>query len=78
MVARDLGQEYSPEEIDRMISEGLDDIALGDTIDGEEAFRQLRAESAAVRAAIDKGDASGIAKGKVFARVRNKLNLKPR
>ncbi len=46
VVARDLGQEYSSEEIDRMIAEGLDDIDRGDTIDGEEAFRQLRAHSA--------------------------------
>jgi len=46
VVARDLGQEYTPEEIDRLISEGLDDIDRGDTIDGEEAFRQLRAHSA--------------------------------
>ena len=29
-----------------MISEGLDDIERGDTVDGEEAFRQLRAHSA--------------------------------
>ena len=42
VLARDLGQEYIPEEIDRMISEGLDDAERGDTIDGEEAFRQLR------------------------------------
>jgi hypothetical protein len=46
VVARDLGQEYTPEEIDRMICEGLNDIDQGDTIDGEEAFRQLRAFSA--------------------------------
>jgi len=46
VVARDLGQEYTPEEIDRMICEGLDDIDRGDTVDGEEAFRQLRALSA--------------------------------
>ena len=46
VVARDLGREYTQEEIDRMISEGLDDIDRGDTIDGEEAFRQLRAHSA--------------------------------
>lgn len=68
----------SPDEIDRLISEGLDDIDRGDTIDGEEAFRQYRAKSAALRAAIDEGDASGIAKGKVFERVRKKLSLKPR
>ena len=46
VLARDLGQEYAPEEIDRMICEGLDDLDRGDTIDGEEAFRQLRALSA--------------------------------
>ncbi len=46
VLARDLGQEYAPEEIDRMIREGLDDIERADTIDGEEAFRQLRALSA--------------------------------
>lgn len=46
VIARDLGQEYTQEEIDRMISQGLDDIERGDTVDGEEAFRQLRAHSA--------------------------------
>ena len=46
VLARDLGEEYTPEEIDRMIAEGLDDIERGDTVDGEEAFRQLRAYSA--------------------------------
>ncbi len=45
VVARDLGQEYTTEEIDRLICEGLDDVDRGDTIDGEEAFRQLRALS---------------------------------
>jgi hypothetical protein len=28
-----------------MIAEGMDDIERGDTIEGEEAFRQLRAYS---------------------------------
>jgi antitoxin ParD1/3/4 len=46
VLARDLGEEYAPEEIDRMIAEGLDDIERGDTVDGEEALRQLRAHSA--------------------------------
>lgn len=46
VLARDLGQEYAPEEIDRMIREGLGDIDRADTIDGEEAFRQFRALSA--------------------------------
>ena len=43
VVARDLGEEYTSEEIDRMIAEGLDDIERNDTIEGEEAFNQLRA-----------------------------------
>ena len=46
MVARDLGEEYTPEEMERVIADGLDDIERGDTIDGEEAIRQLRAYSA--------------------------------
>ncbi len=46
VVARDLGEEYAPEEIERMIAEGLDEIERGDTVEGEEAFRQLRAYSA--------------------------------
>ena len=46
VVARDLGEEYTPEEIDRMIADGLDDLERGDIIEGEEAFRRLRAYSA--------------------------------
>jgi antitoxin ParD1/3/4 len=46
VLARDLGEDYAPEEIDRMIAEGLDDIERGDTVDGEEALRKLRAHSA--------------------------------
>jgi len=42
----DLGEEYTAEEIDQMIGEGLDDIERGETIDGEEAFRRLRTLSA--------------------------------
>ena len=49
VLARDLGQEYSPEEMDRMIAEALDEIEADETIDGDEAFRQLRACSAARR-----------------------------
>jgi antitoxin ParD1/3/4 len=45
VIARDLGEEYTSEEIDRMIAEGLEDIERGDTIDGEDAFRQLRTHS---------------------------------
>lgn len=42
IVAKELGQDYAPEELDRLIAEGLDDIDRGDTIDGEAAFRSLR------------------------------------
>jgi antitoxin ParD1/3/4 len=37
--------------------------------------QQYDAELAALRAAIDEGDASGVAEGDVFARVREALNL---
>ena len=46
VIARDLGEEYSLEELDRLIAEGLDDIENGRVIDGEECFRELRALSA--------------------------------
>jgi len=45
VVARDLGEAYTPEEIENLIAEGLDDIERGDVIDGEEGFRELRAFS---------------------------------
>ena len=37
--------------------------------------QQYEAKLAALRAAIDEGDASGVAKGKVFERVRKRLKL---
>jgi antitoxin ParD1/3/4 len=43
------------------------------SLDREE--QQYEAKLAALRAAIDEGDASGIAKGNVFARVRKTLKL---
>ena len=43
------------------------------TLDREE--REYEAKLEALRAAIDKGDASGIAKGDVFRRVRKALKL---
>jgi Arc/MetJ-type ribon-helix-helix transcriptional regulator len=48
------------------------------TLEREE--RQYEAKLAALRAAIDEGDASGIAKGNPFDRVRKTLRLrtKPR
>jgi antitoxin ParD1/3/4 len=41
----------------------------------EREERQYEAKLAALRAAIDEGDASGVAEGDVFARVRGALNL---
>ena len=46
VVARDLGEEYAPAEIDRMIADGLEDIDRGDTVASEEALRLLRAYTA--------------------------------
>jgi antitoxin ParD1/3/4 len=43
------------------------------TLEREEQQRQ--AKLAALRTAIDEGDASGVADGNVFARVRETLNL---
>ncbi len=46
----------------------------------ERERQQYGANLAALRTAIDEGDASGVAKGNVFARVRKTLNVptKPR
>ena len=41
----------------------------------EREEEQYEAKLAALRAAIDEGDASGLAKGNAFARVRKKLKL---
>jgi antitoxin ParD1/3/4 len=41
----------------------------------EREEQQYEAKLAALRAAIDAGDGSGIAEGNVFARVRAQLNL---
>lgn len=48
------------------------------TLEREE--QQYEAKLAALRTAIDEGDASGVAEGNVFGRVRENLNLrrKPR
>ncbi|HVO97365.1 MAG TPA: type II toxin-antitoxin system ParD family antitoxin [Bryobacteraceae bacterium] len=40
--------------------------------------REYEARLRALRAAIDEGDASGMAKGDVFARVRKSLKLPPK
>ncbi len=43
------------------------------TLEREE--REYEAKLAALRTAIDEGDASGVAEGNVFSRVRDTLNL---
>ena len=45
VVARDLGEEYTREELEEKIARGLAQAERGEAIDGEEAFRQLRAHS---------------------------------
>ena len=45
-------------------------------LDREERTFEVKLES--LRTAIDDGDASGIAEGDLFKRVREKLGLKPR
>ena len=46
------------------------------TLEREE--REYEAKLAALRTAIDEGDASGVPEGDVFARVRRALNLPPK
>jgi antitoxin ParD1/3/4 len=46
LLARDLGQEFTAQEFDALIVEGLEDIERGDVVDGEVAFRRLRELSA--------------------------------
>ena len=46
LIARDLGEAYSRGEIEDKIERGLAQIERGEVIDGEEAFRRLRAWSA--------------------------------
>jgi len=46
LVARDLGEEYSREEIEEKIARGLAQAERGETVDGETAFRDLRAFAA--------------------------------
>ena len=46
VIARDLGEDISREEVEEKIARGLAEAERGETIDCEEAFRQLRAYSA--------------------------------
>ena len=42
VIARDLGEDISREEVEEKIARGLAEAERGEKIDGEEAFRQLR------------------------------------
>lgn len=46
VLARDFGEEYSRDEIEEKIARGLAQAERGEAIEGEEAFRGLRAYSA--------------------------------
>jgi antitoxin ParD1/3/4 len=46
LIARDLGEDYTREEVEEKIALGLAQAERGEVIDGEEAFRQLREHSA--------------------------------
>jgi len=49
LIARDLGETYTREEIEQKIERGLAEIERGETVDGDDAFAQFRALSAARR-----------------------------
>jgi Arc/MetJ-type ribon-helix-helix transcriptional regulator len=51
VIARDLGQEFSPAELDKLIAEGLENLDANGGMDGEEFFRHMAAHSDAVRQA---------------------------
>jgi hypothetical protein len=42
VVARDLGQAYSRQELEEKIARGKAQIERGETVDGDEFFEQLR------------------------------------
>jgi hypothetical protein len=46
VLVRDLGEEYSRQEIEEKIDRGLTRDERGETVDGETAFRELRAFAA--------------------------------
>ena len=71
------------EELDRFVVkkvrtgryENASEVVRGGLRTLEREERRYEAKLAALRAAIDQGDASGIAKGNVFGRVRRALKL---
>jgi predicted transcriptional regulator len=55
VVARDLGEDYTREEVEEKIARGLAQAERGEAIDGDEAFRRLRAHSAERRSLREPG-----------------------
>jgi antitoxin ParD1/3/4 len=51
VIARDLGEAYTRDEIEEKIARGLAQIEQGETIDGDEAFLLLRSKIAERRSA---------------------------
>jgi len=73
LAARDAWKTFEGRSPRRWAKNRLDVRAALRTLEREE--QRHEAKLAALRTAIDEGDASGIAEGKVFERVREKLNL---
>lgn len=71
------------EELDRFVARGVrsgryenaSEVMRAALRALEREEREYRAKLAALRATIDEGDASGVAQGNVFARVRRTLRL---
>lgn len=49
IVARELGEEYTREEIEERIACGREQIERGETVDGDEFFEQLRLRGETLR-----------------------------
>lgn len=45
VIARELGEEFTPEEVEAKIARGLEQVERNEVIEGEEAFRRLREHS---------------------------------
>lgn len=52
VIARDLGEEYTREEVEEKIARGLAQAERGETIDGEEFFKNLRLRGEELRRPI--------------------------
>ena len=48
-IAREFGEEYTREEIDKKIARGLAQLDAGEGVDGEEFFEQLKKRGQEIR-----------------------------